>query len=267
MTVTPDALASLAVRIARAGKDCARSTALRGATRPMPPLPDLAAASSWPEAWHGQADALAGRLAAAAGATSQEQPQRHSRPGHPRPERPGPVADAVAYAGVDAVRYGLARVLTDPAGEIGLDHFVRADLADPYYAVCFACADSASTLRWAADLGLSREEPDERLAGLLGGPAETALLGQLSWLAERVAGAARRPAGGAAEVPGGDGAGLAGLPGELSGAAVRGTGGAGQRGGDQRPVVAGGGDADSAGDGPGADRGDAARPALARLPG
>ena len=199
LTVTPDALASLAVRIARAGKDCARSTALRGATRPLPPLPDLAAASSWPEAWHSQADALAGRLAAAAGATSQEQPQRHSRPGHPRPERPGPVADAVAYAGVDAVRYGLARVLTDPAGEIGLDHFVRADLADPYYAVCFACADSASTLRWAADLGLSREEPDERLAGLLGGPAETALLGQLSWLAERVAGAARR--GRPAELP------------------------------------------------------------------
>ena len=109
------------------------------------------------------------------------------------------MADAVAYAGADAVRYGLARALTEPAGDVGPDNFVKADLADPYYAVRFACADSASTLRWAADLGLSREEPDGPLAGLLDGPAEGALLWQLSWLAERVAGAARR--GRPAELP------------------------------------------------------------------
>ena len=174
----------------------------------------------------------------------------------------------MAYAGADAVRYGLARALTEPAGEVGLDNFVKADLADPYYAVRFACADSASTLRWAADLGLSREEPDGPLAGLLGGRAEGALLWQLSWLAERVAGAARRRRPGELpQLPGGDGAGLAGLPGELPGAAVRGRGGAALGGGDQRPAVAGPGDADGAGDGPGAGRGDAAGPALARLPG
>jgi arginyl-tRNA synthetase len=192
ITVTPEALARLAVRIARAGPDCARSAALRGATRPMPPLPDLAAASTWTEAWHAQAAALTGRLAAVAGATFQDHPERHSRPGDPGLPRQGRVAGAVAYAGADAVRYWLARALTEPAGEVGLDNFVKADLADPYYAVRFACADSASTLRWAADLGLSREEPDGPLAGLLGGRAEAALLWQLSWLAERVAGAARR---------------------------------------------------------------------------
>jgi arginyl-tRNA synthetase len=47
-------------------------------------------------------------------------------------------------------------------------------------------------LRWAADLGLGRTEPDERLAGLLGELPERVLLTRLSWLAERVAGAARR---------------------------------------------------------------------------
>ena len=102
------------------------------------------------------------------------------------------MAAAVEYAGVDAVRYGLARALTEPAGEIKAYEFVAADLTDPYYTVLFGCADSASTLRWGADLGLHPGEPDRPLTGLLGQPAERALLWQLSWVAERVAGAARR---------------------------------------------------------------------------
>jgi arginyl-tRNA synthetase len=102
------------------------------------------------------------------------------------------VAAAVEYAGVDAVRYGLARALTEPAGEIKAYEFVAADLTDPYYAVRFGCADSASTLRWGADLGLRPGDPGRPRTGLLDQPAERALLWQLSWVAERVAGAARR---------------------------------------------------------------------------
>jgi arginyl-tRNA synthetase len=190
--VTSDTLAGLAVRIARAGPDCARSTALRGTTRPMPPLPDLAAAPSWCTAWHAQAAALTGRLANAAGASSAEHPKQSGHPSDAREKQPGPVAGAVAYAGADAVRYGLARALTEPAGQIPVETFVAADLSDAYYTVRFACADAASTLRWAADLGLRPEDPDQPLTALLGRPSETALLWQLSWVAEKVAGAARR---------------------------------------------------------------------------
>jgi len=164
--------------------------------------------------------------------------------------RPGPavgstVADAVEFAGADAVRYWLVRL---PAARAGiLDHAVfvthdparpRTQSADagaadagaprarapgarapgaraprarapraralegqpysapPYLsrdlaAVRFAAADAAATGRWAAELGLARFEPPLE-AGQLGQPAEIALLTELSWLAERVAGAARR---------------------------------------------------------------------------
>lgn len=192
ITVTPEALAGLAVRMARAGADCARSTALRGTAVPMPPLPDLAAAPTWPQAWREQGAAVTGRLARAAGATFDQHLQRPAGPGDPGPERRGPVLEAVGYAGADAVRYGLARSLTSPPDDVEAKAFVAANLADPYYAVSFACADSASMTRWAADLGLSRGELDGPLAGLLDQRAERALLWQLSWLAEKVAGAARR---------------------------------------------------------------------------
>jgi arginyl-tRNA synthetase len=190
ISVTSDTLAGLAVRIARAGPDCARSTVLRGATRPMPPLPDLAAMPSWSQAWREQAAALTGRLADAAGASSEEHPQQSGR--RPEPGGKRTVAQAVEFAGADAVRYGLARALTEPAGQIKAYELVAAGLTDPYYTVRFGCADSASTLRWGADLGLRPEEPDRPLTGLLDQPAERALLWQLSWVAERLAGAARR---------------------------------------------------------------------------
>jgi arginyl-tRNA synthetase len=196
--VTGAALASLAVRITRAGLSCARSDALAGVTRAAPPLPDLAAEPGWRQAWRDQAAALAGRLAAAAGATVVPGPQPELS-GSGRPAGPDSVADAVAYAGADAVRYWLARMPTGRTGGLGREIPVTSDLAYPWYLVSFAHTDAASVRRWAADLGLRRAEPDGWLAGLLGEPAELALLTQLSWLAERVAGAARR--GRPAEVP------------------------------------------------------------------
>jgi arginyl-tRNA synthetase len=62
----------------------------------------------------------------------------------------------------------------------------------PAYAVRYAHAHAASALRQAADLGLSRGEAAEFGPRQLAHPSEQLLLAELSWLPERVAGAARR---------------------------------------------------------------------------
>jgi hypothetical protein len=67
ITVTSDALASVAVRTATA-PDCARSDILRGMTLPAPPPADLAAAPSWQQAHADLAAEVTARLAAKAGA-------------------------------------------------------------------------------------------------------------------------------------------------------------------------------------------------------
>lgn len=194
ITVTPAALTSLAVRIPAAGPACARSDALRGETMSAPPLPGLSDSPGWRQAWHAQALALTGQLAIAAGAIVMKKltlraPSAAMEPG------PRSVASAVDYAGSDAVRYGLSRILSSRATEADRGARVSYRLDDPWYAVSFAHAEAGSVQRWAVDLGLRRGDPGElagSLAGLLAEPAELALLGRLSWLAERVAGAARR---------------------------------------------------------------------------
>jgi arginyl-tRNA synthetase len=222
VTVTHAALAALAVRIARAGPDCAASDALRGRAIPAAPPPDLAALS-WPQARAALAANLTARLAATAGATplsfSAERsllspPSPHpaasprpdlvaeaidtaSPPSGPvgaalgiAPPPPDPVAAAIGYAGADAVRFALARM---PPGEAvswpRAAVIARHVLPNPAYAVRYAHAAAAAVLRWAAML-------DTRPAGfrprLLAEPGELALLDALSWLPERVAIAARR---------------------------------------------------------------------------
>jgi hypothetical protein len=237
--VTAAALAAVAVRISQAGASCVRRGALQSVSRPAPPLPDLAASLSWRQAWRDQAAALTGRLALAAGVTalpSDPKPAGESPsgraaaepwlagssgaallpggdPGRPRAgsgsAASSTVAEAVAYAGADAVRYWLARMPAARAGVLDQAASAGRDPARPHEpplhaaplssvplylrdlaAVSFAAADAAATGRWAAELGLARLEPLD--AGQLGQPAEIALLTQLSWLAERVAGAARR---------------------------------------------------------------------------
>jgi arginyl-tRNA synthetase len=69
VTVTRDALAGLAMRIARVGPACAASDALAGRTVPVPPQTDPADAPDWPSARAALAVSLTARLAAAAGAT------------------------------------------------------------------------------------------------------------------------------------------------------------------------------------------------------
>jgi hypothetical protein len=274
--VSAAALAAVAVRTTQAGSACVRSDALQSVSRPVPPLPELTAALSWRHAWRDQAAALAGRLAEAPGATvlppddgpptigapapnpaAGDAPARDMPAGNPADGNPAvgsTVADAVEFAGADAVRYWLARlpaarvgildravsVTSDPARPLTRAPNARAPHArapnarapdarapdarapgarapagapnarapdaralegEPFWAppflvrdlaaVRFAAADAAATGRWAAELGLARLEPPLE-AGQLGQPAESTLLTELSWLAERVAGAARR---------------------------------------------------------------------------
>jgi arginyl-tRNA synthetase len=185
VTVTRDALASIAVRIARAGPACAASDALRGHTAAGPAGADLNAAPDWPSARAALSAEVTARLAATAGATVIFYPERTVVP-PPAPASPVPVA--VAYAGLDAVRFALARM---PPGGVPprAEVIARHVLGNPAYAVRYAHAAAAAVLRWAAALGT---DPGEFRPRLLAGPAELALLDALSWLPERVAMAARR---------------------------------------------------------------------------
>jgi arginyl-tRNA synthetase len=185
VTVTADALAGLAVRVARAGPACAASDALQGHTVPGPPDTDPAAAPDWPSAWAALAAQLTARLAATAGATVTFNAERIVVP----PLAPAsPLPAAVAYAGPDAVRFALARMPpggTPPTAEV----IARHVLGNPAYAVRYAHAAAAAVLRWAAAL---EKKPAGFQPRLLMAPQELALLDALSWLPERVATAARR---------------------------------------------------------------------------
>ena len=219
VTVTADALASLAVRITEAGPGCARSSALAGASQAAPVATDLASVPTWEEARRCVHATVTGRLAEAAGARVSwhheaeritalypaapvtagpvvegpvvEGPVTEGPVTGPVPSA-GPVAEAVAYAGGDAITYALARLL--PRGPARVDARLAAayHLGNPAYAVQYAHAHAASALRQAADLGLSRGEAAGFQPRLLAHPSEQALLSKLSWLPERAAGAARR---------------------------------------------------------------------------
>ena len=246
ITVTPEALTEVAVRVTEAGPACARSDALAGTRAAAPPGTPLTAAHSWPEARQLVIAQVTARLAAAAGATvaadhdaeragfpvapssgpsplrgaeragfpvapsSGPSPLRGAeRAGFPvipasgprplqeagtpaTPPGPTPVAEAVAFAGLDAIAYILARipperpVAPDPAA------WARHVPANPAYAVRYAHSCAASTLRWAAALDLATGEAAAVRPGSLAHPRERALLAALSWLPEQVARAARR---------------------------------------------------------------------------
>ena len=192
ITVTPGTLTALADRIAEAGPASASSDALRGVTLPAPPAADPLAAATWKEARAALAAELTARLAAAAGATlsAPHCPERTVAPPpaiSPSPAAGGPAA-AVAFAGPDAVRFALARVV--PGRPVLIDpEIIARHLPDnPAYAVRYAHARAASGVRWAATPGGAEAVPRRPPAD----PGELALLDALSWLPERVATAARR---------------------------------------------------------------------------
>jgi arginyl-tRNA synthetase len=193
ITVTDEALERLAVRVTEAGPGCARSDALEGST-PQPPAasPD----GPWARAHTAVLRQVTASLATAAGASVPS--DFHSRTfgaAQPCPgaaEYPPEVREAVAFAGPDAIRYTLART---PAGHLVPPRpasAARHTEANPAYAVRYAYSCAASTLRWAADLGLSRGPAEQFRPGSLTHPRERALLDALSWLPEQVARAARR---------------------------------------------------------------------------
>jgi arginyl-tRNA synthetase len=98
------------------------------------------------------------------------------------------VAEAIHYAGHDAVRFALARM--PPGGQPPEAAVVARHVLDnPAYAVRYAHAAAAAVLRWAAALEI---RPAGFKPRLLAEPGELALLDALSWLPERVAAAARR---------------------------------------------------------------------------
>jgi hypothetical protein len=123
-----------------------------------------------------------------------------SEPGRAEPGQaePGAVAVAVAFAGTDAIRYALTRAVpsgTGPGRRIrAIDPRAAAaqHLGNPFYAVRYAHAHAASILRWSAHLGLPAADAAQFQPRLLAHPREQALLDAMSWLPERVAGAARR---------------------------------------------------------------------------
>ena len=196
VTVTAAALATLAVRITQAGPACARGTALAGTTVTAPRHACLAAAPAWRDAHRRLVAAITGRLAEAAGADvhwTEEQDSERMAPADPPPSAGhAPVADAIAFAGADAITFALARL--PPAGREPVDVGLAAahHLGNPAYAVRYAHAHAASTLRQAADLGLGLADAAGFQPRLLTHPSEQALQYELSWLPERVAGAARR---------------------------------------------------------------------------
>ena len=254
ITVTPEALTEVAVRVTEAGPACARSDALAGTRAAAPPGTPLTAGHGWPEARKLVIAQVTARLAAAAGATvaTDHDAERAGSPVIPASgpsslrgaeragfpvvsssgpsslrgaeragfpvvsssgpsslrgaERagfpvvsssapspgPSPVAEAAAFAGLDAIAYILARipperpVAPDPAA------WARHVPANPAYAVRYAHSCAASTLRWAAALDLATGEAAAVRPGSLAHPRERALLTALSWLPEQVARAARR---------------------------------------------------------------------------
>ena len=187
-------LASLAVRVSQAGLACARSDALGSQRVSAPPEADLATAATWARAHERLTAAVSVRLAEAAGAevANHQDGERMVGTTATGLARPGPAGLAMAFAGADAVRYALARIPPGQAVMIDAGQSVQHVLGNPFYAVSFAHADASATLCRAAGLGLCRAEPAGFRPRSLACRDELTLLGAISWLPERVAGAARR---------------------------------------------------------------------------
>ncbi len=194
VTVTDAVLTQLAARVVAAGPACTASDALTGTRLTAPAHRDLAAAATWEQAWRWVAGTATGRLAEAAGAQVKFKvhSKRAAAPALGPPPDLSPVAAAIAFAGADRVRYALARTAAGRVASMRRQFFVSNTGSDPCYAVCSAHAVAASTLRWAAELGIRRGKPESTEPGQLAHPRERELLAAISWLPERVAGAARR---------------------------------------------------------------------------
>jgi arginyl-tRNA synthetase len=216
VAVTPETLAAVPERIAAAGPDCARSDALAGQVFPAPPGNSWEDACTWGEARDLLHAEVTAALAAAAGATIRRDEAGRDRADQDSAGRDTPrwdmvtgergagalgqsgetvtaekateVGAAVAFAGVDAVKYALIRLMPEQPPKIDLGFITLHHVSNPAYAVRYAHARAASGVRWAVALGTTEAAPQRPPAD----PGELALLDALSWLPERVAIAARR---------------------------------------------------------------------------
>jgi arginyl-tRNA synthetase len=145
-------------------------------------------------------EAVATEAAAAQAAAEDGGRQGRGRSGHGRDDdaggtghagqaRRGPVGEASAFAGADAVRFALARAIPGKPVRVDPASVARNSLDNPAYAVRYAHARAVSGVRWTAALTNSEEAV---LPCLPADAASWALLDALSWLPERVAVAARR---------------------------------------------------------------------------
>lgn len=196
LTVTPTHLAGLPARIVAAGPASARSDALAGRELNAPHPPDLAATPTWQQAWRAQHAALIGRLGEVAGAhvLFSHAESKAAGASASKAGAGGPPA-AVAYFGLDAVRFALAAAPAPRPAVIGQQLGRPADLTNPFVMIRYARVDAASTRRWATDLGLLADEQPNRAAGadpMILEPPERRLIDTLSWLPERIAAAYRR---------------------------------------------------------------------------
>lgn len=203
VTVTDRALTGLCARITAAGHGCGRSDALaHHETGPI--AGDCCAAATWAQAHANTTAEVTARCAAAAGArVTHNFPERLPRQcdatrtvSTPRAGATDSPADLAGFAGRDAVRYALCRVGSAVALPGAARAAVMHHLSNPGYAVRYAHAHAAATLRQAAAFGSGGAQAVTQAAPcaahLLGHPVQRALLHALSWLPERVATVARR---------------------------------------------------------------------------
>lgn len=189
VTVTPEKLASVAARVRAAGPDCIRSQALRGVIVSRPPALTWEASATWEKARSAVAAEVTAGLAGAAGATVADSALTDDAVPGDATAATGLVADAIAYAGRDAVRFALGRAMPGKPVQVVPADIARHVLDNPAYAVRYAHSRAASGVRWVASLAASGEAAEPCLPA---DPADLALLDALSWLPERVAIAARR---------------------------------------------------------------------------
>jgi arginyl-tRNA synthetase len=181
--------AELTVRLAATAGATIPFAAERSVVPPPSPPPAAARRMGPVAAAHDAASLQVSSVAEAIGAAGPQLGPATEAIGAAGPQL-GPVAAAIEYAGVDAVRFALARMPPGAAGSGPRAAVIaRHVLANPAYAVRYAHAAAAAVLRWAAALGT---RPAGFRPRLLAEPGELALLDALSWLPERVAMAARR---------------------------------------------------------------------------
>ncbi|MGA5303152.1 arginine--tRNA ligase [Nucisporomicrobium flavum] len=84
--------------------------------------------------------------------------------------------DFVDALGVDATRYALARVSSDQPIDIDIEKWTRASNDNPVHYVRYVAARTASVARNAADIGLTRGEPEDFHPELLTHEKEHSLL-------------------------------------------------------------------------------------------